>query len=230
MQDVGRGVFVWPSFWKFYFAFSWFLFFCIYLFYTFLFLLLFHRLRFTRPPSNPLYPLPFSYLYHLQSTSLLFYNFTFLSFSSLVSGLRYPLILTRRPPTTNYRLPTILNHLYDPPSRIFTLLHSYTLLHFYIFLRFYAFYTLSFGPLVLYTFGFSIPDPDPPPVLIPCLYSLRPTPYSRSLYPPFFDYFNPFFPNLSIPNPFNPFLIPIFRFFNLSILSILWTLTLSFSF
>ena len=68
------------------------------------------------------------------------YFFTILLFSpSLFSFQDFdiPPILTCRPPTINYRLPTInyrpstiANHLYDPPSRIFTLLHSYTLLHF----------------------------------------------------------------------------------------------------
>lgn len=93
--------------------------------------------------------------------------------------------------TIAYRISPIDRQVHDLPSRIFTLLHF---LHLWI-----------FNPRSGSASSFD---------------SL-PTPYSRSLYPPFFDYFNPFFPNLSIPNPFNPFLIPIFRFFNLSILSIL---------
>ena len=159
------------------------------------------------PTIHLLISLFFSYLYRLPSTSLLFYNYTF-----LFSGLRYSLILTRRSPTVDHQLSTIdhqLSHitymiLHLESLHFYILTRFYTFTFFFTFLRFYAFYTLSFGPLVLYTFGFSTPAP----FHISCLYSLRPTPYSRSLYslfsilsiPPFPQSFNP----QSFQSLFNP--------------------------
>ena len=159
-------------------------------------------------PSTAHYPPPYIPIFFLPLPSTVYIP-TLLQlhlslFRTSIFPDSYPPITNCRPPTINYRPSTIAYHLYDSPSRIFTLLHSYTLLHFYIFfyvftfLRFLHFKLWTFGSVYLWIFNSST---------ISYFLPLFPTPYSIleiSLLP-FFDSFNPPFspifqsPILSIP-------------------------------